>query len=112
MDPEPFERLAIGEEQLVEMTVEHDSYDLVLYELLYALPECRQYVGIFVNLTDWKVTQDQLEEMRDETTRKARELLDHQIRMAQGLSRYIGENTARTEELVQSLLNLAMDRQG
>lgn len=111
MDPEPFERLAAGEEDLIELTVEHNKYNLVFHQLLYPLPENHQYVGIFVNITDSRASQEKLEQMKDQTIKQARELLDHQIRMAQGIAKYIGESTARTEELVHDILNLASDRQ-
>ena len=51
MDPEPFERLASGQEQNVEMTVEHKQYNLVCHQILYPLREEQQYVGILVNVT-------------------------------------------------------------
>ena len=51
MDPEPFERLASGQEQHVEMTVEHKKYGLVCHQILYPLREESQYVGIMVNIT-------------------------------------------------------------
>lgn len=111
MDPEPFERLEAGEEELIEMTVEHEKYQLHFHQLMYALRDSNQYVGIFVNITDSLASKAQLAKMKDQTISQARALLDHQIRMAQNIAKTIGESTARTEELVQNILSQASDRQ-
>jgi uncharacterized Fe-S cluster-containing protein len=84
-------------------------YHYVFHQFLYPLREQGQYVGIFVNITDSRENQQKLERMKGETIRQARELLDHQIRMAQGIAKYLGESTAQSEELVQNILDLAGD---
>jgi iron only hydrogenase large subunit-like protein/uncharacterized Fe-S cluster-containing protein len=111
MDPEPFERLASGDEDLVEMTVKHDRYNLVCHQVLYPLREDRQYVGIFVNITSSRDNQAKLELLRAETIRQAEELLQHQIKMAQNIAKLLGESTARGEELVDKLFRLTEDEQ-
>ena len=107
MDPELFERLATGQEQIVEMTVEHRKYNLVCHEIIYPLPEERQYVGIFVNITNSRMSQQQLDRLRARTVLQARELLEHQIQMAEQLARFLGESTAKGEDLVEKLMLLA-----
>ncbi|MDD3926994.1 MAG: [Fe-Fe] hydrogenase large subunit C-terminal domain-containing protein [bacterium] len=112
MDPELFERLAVGDEELVETTARHDNYNLICHQILYPLREDRQYVGIFVNITNSQASQEKLEEIRSQTVNQARELLENQVGMAQQLARFLGESTARSEELVQNLLRLAGDTPG
>jgi uncharacterized Fe-S cluster-containing protein len=107
MDPQPFERLACGQPAKAEMTVEHKKYGLLCYQILYALPEENQYVGIFVNITHNHDSQKKLDHVRSETVRQARELLDHQIRMAEQLAQFLGESTARGEDLVEKLMLIA-----
>ena len=107
MDPEPFERLAFGQEQVVEVTVEHGKYGLVCHEILYRLAEEDQYVGILVNITHGRVSQQKLDQLRARTVVQARELLEHQIEMAQRLAQFLGENTAKGEDLVEKLMLLA-----
>lgn len=109
MDPEPFERIATQKESLIEMTVKHQKYNLVAHQIIYPLQEERQYVGIFVNITGSQASQDRLEELRTRTVTQARELLEHQIAMAQQMARFLGESSARGEELVENLLKLAGD---
>lgn len=110
MDPEPFERLASGTEELIELTVRHDRYNLICHELFYPLREEKQYVGIFVNITRSVANQKKLEEMRSQTILQARELLEHQVQMAQEIARQLGQSTARGEELVRNLLRLTCEK--
>jgi len=112
VDPEPFERLATGKETLIEATVTYEKYNLTAHQIAYPLKEEKQFVGIFVNITNSKVSQAKLEEMRAKTIAQARELLEHQIDMAQKMAKFLGESSARGEELVQSLMKLASDRPG
>ena len=107
MDPGPFERLLSGQQDLVEMTVEHKPYNLVCHEILYPLREEKQYVGIFVNITHSRASQQQLDRLRAETVVQARDLLEHQLRMADTIARALGEATARGEDLVEKLMRVA-----
>ncbi len=107
MDPEPFERLASSDEDLIEIVVKHDKYDLVCHEKLYPLRDERQYVGIFANITKSQADKEKLDRLRVETMRQAKDLLDHQVSMAQKIAVFLGESTSRGEELVDKLLKLA-----
>lgn len=111
MDPEPFERLATGQELLIDVTVEHKKYNLVCHQIIYPLREERQYVGIFVNITNSRMSQQKLDRLRAQTVLQARELLEHQIQMAEQLARFLGESTAKGEDLVEKLMLLA-EREG
>ena len=107
MDPEPFERLATGQEQLVERTVSHKKYDLVCHQVHYPLPEDKQYVGIFVNVTNTQSSQRKLDELRTQTVLQARELLNQQMHLAETVASALGESTARGEALLDRLMLLA-----
>lgn len=107
MDPGPFELLLSGQQELVEMTVEHKPYNLVCHEILYPLREEKQYVGILVNITHSRASQQQLDRLRAETVVQARDLLEHQLRMADTIARALGEATARGEDLVEKLMRVA-----
>jgi len=111
IDPEPFERLATGQESLIDTTVEHAKYNLVCHQIIYPLREERQYVGIFVNITNSRMSQERLDRLRSQTVLQARELLEHQIQMAEQLARFLGESTAKGEDLVEKLMLLA-EREG
>ena len=48
-----------------------------------------------VNITNSRANQEKLDQLRAQTVLQARELLDHQIRMAENLARFLGESTAQ-----------------
>ncbi len=110
MDPEPFERLAGDGGGLLEFTARHEKYNLICHQLLYPLADEKQYVGIFVNVTNTMSTQEKLKRLRSETLRKAQELLEHQVQAAQEMAQFLGESTARSEELVRNIQSMASEK--
>lgn len=104
MDPAPFEKLVSGVADQVEITMKHPSYNLTCHELFYALREEQQYVGIFMDITRLLENQSSLEAMKEKTVLQAREILEHQIRTAQKIAQFLGENTAQSEDLVKKLM--------
>jgi PAS domain S-box-containing protein len=112
MDPDPFEKLAADTTASIETVVRHDKYGLVCHEILYALQDERQYVGIFVNITHSRASQEQLSKLRAQTLIQAQELLDHQLAMAQKVTQFLGESAAQGEVLVEHLRQLATDEDG
>jgi iron only hydrogenase large subunit-like protein/uncharacterized Fe-S cluster-containing protein len=107
MDPAPFEKLVSGVTDTMDITITHRHYNLMTRELLYILKEERQIVGIFVNITSQKEHEKKLNEIRSQTIAQADELLEHQIKMAQTIAQFLGESTARGEELVRKLMTLS-----
>lgn len=107
MDPDPFEKLASGSTDIITTAVRHDRYNLLCHEILYALPEEKQYVGIFVDITRSRMHKEKLDHLRAQTVSQARELLEHQIHMAQTIARFLGESTAQGESLLDKLMLLA-----
>lgn len=108
MDPEPFERLVAGHIDAFEATVHHDNYHLVCHQIIYALREERQFVGIFVNITHTQANRQRLDDLRRRTVTQAQELLEHQVNMAQQMALFLGQSTAQGEALVRDLLKLAV----
>jgi uncharacterized Fe-S cluster-containing protein len=107
MDPAPFEKLIAGVADSLDITVTHHHYNLLCRELLYVLKQERQIVGIFVNITSQQEQEKKLNDIRSQTIEQANELLQHQIKMAQNMAQFLGESTARGEELVRKLVNLS-----
>ncbi len=109
MDPEPFQKLAAGAEQRTDLTATHRKHGVVCREILYKIPDDQQLVGIFINITQTERERESLAQLRRQTMAQGRELLEHQIEMAQQLTRYLGESTAKGETLLQNLLKVARD---
>ncbi len=105
IDPDAFEKLATTEEPLLRQTVRYTSYNLVCHQITYRIPETGQYAAIFVDITDLQLNKEKLTEIKSETIVQAQELMEHQISMAQELARFLGENTARGEVLMNKLID-------
>jgi len=106
IDPDPFERLMGGEEEEVRRTVKYNSYNLVCHQIHYALKEAKQYVAIFVDITDSQYNQETLKNIRTETILQVQELMDHQLNMAQKIAEYLGESSAKGETLLNKLIQV------
>ena len=107
MDPVPFESLAIGTSDHLEFTATHPELRLTCNEIYYAIREDEQYVGIFIDVTRFMDSDRELGRMRKETLEKAKELMEHQVQTAQSMALFLGENTAKSEELLSKLIKLA-----
>lgn len=107
VDPQPFEKILTGSETLIEETVNHARYNLVAHQIVYQLQAENQLVGIFVNITPSRRSQEELDKLRTNMVQQAREMLEHQMQMAQELARHLGESTAQGEVLIENLLKLA-----
>jgi PAS domain S-box-containing protein len=107
MDPDPFEKLAAESTEIMELVIKHERYNIICHEILYPLQEEHQFVGIFVNITNSQASQTKLNELRTQTIMQAKELMEHQISMAQKIGQFLGESTAQGEALVENLMKLA-----
>jgi len=107
MDPEPWERLLAEPDKKIESVVHHESYNLVCHQVLYSLPAEKQFVGIFMNITMLQKNETQLDQLRQQTVKQARELLEQQVRMAETIASCLGENAARAESLLENLMEHA-----
>jgi len=106
MDPAPFEKLITGTTDSLDIVRTHKHYNLMCRELLYILKQEQQIVGIFINITSQQENEKKLKEIKLQTVQQASELLEHQIKMAQTIAQFLGESTARGEELVRKLMSL------
>ncbi len=108
MDPDMFEKAELHD-GFQETIVRHDSYGVICHQVVYRLPDAKQYVGIFVNITNVRDNQKKLDDLREQTVIKAQEILDQQISMAQQIAEYLGTSTAKSEELLENLLKMTQD---
>ncbi|MDD5129624.1 MAG: [Fe-Fe] hydrogenase large subunit C-terminal domain-containing protein [Candidatus Omnitrophica bacterium] len=109
LDPAVFEKIACGAQEYSAETVEFSGYNLTCHQLIYALRQEKQYVGIFVDVSHLRDNEQKLRKIKSQTVGQARELLEHQIKMAQNIAQFLGESTARGEELVNKLMTLNED---
>jgi iron only hydrogenase large subunit-like protein len=105
-----FERLQSGSAEQHESI--QSKYGIKYHEILYTLPDDRQYVGIYSDIS--KVTYDsaQLDTIKTQTVLHAKEFLDHQVRFAQEMAHYLGKSTAQSEEIARRLIGLYEEEGG
>ena len=65
-----------------------------------------QLVGIYMDMTGLQMTKARLDSVKRLTVQQAQELLQHQVQMAQTMARFLGDSTARGEELVERLMSI------
>ncbi len=104
IDADSFEKLVTG-------TVdEHESirnkYGIKYHEVVYALRDEKQYIGIFANISKVRFDSGEMNLIKNQTLENARELLEHQINFSQQMAHYLGKSTAQSEELVKRLMDL------
>lgn len=109
MDPEPFVKVATGQVAKYEIDVEHKQYGIICHEVIYELKENKQFVGVFVNITNNLEDRSRYDSLRENTINQAKELLEHQIGIAQSFAKLLGESTARGEALVENLMKFAKE---
>jgi uncharacterized Fe-S cluster-containing protein len=82
------------------------KYGIKYHEILYALRDEGQYVGIYSDISKVKFDAKQLDTIKSQTLLHAREFLDHQVRFAQEMAHYLGKSTAQSEEIARRLISL------
>ena len=104
VNAEGYEELLSGSTDLYESI--RIKYGIRYHEILYALRDEDQYVGIYANISKLKYDDRQLDVIKTQTLVHAREFLDHQVRFAQEMAHYLGKSTAKSEEIAKRLINL------
>ncbi|MDR2459946.1 MAG: 4Fe-4S binding protein [Deltaproteobacteria bacterium] len=104
LNAEGFEKLQAGTTELYESI--KSKYGVRYHEILYALKDEGQYVGIYSDISKVKYDSKQLDVIKAQTISQAKEFLEHQVRYAQEMAHYLGKSTARSEELAKQLINL------
>ncbi len=108
VDPDGFEKLLAGAEGTQEAIHIHGGTKKY-QELVFRLPGDRELTGIYVDVSGSTFDQKQVDLIKDQSLRHARDLLAHQIRFSQEMAHYLGKSTAQTEELVRRLMDMYME---
>lgn len=101
-DPTDYEKVLLEGGRMETMIIIQGNE---FHQIIYSLPEEKQLVGIYVDEAAVKVTESKIRHMRKQTAEQAQVLLNHQIEMAQQLTKFLGENTAKSEALLEKLLD-------
>ncbi|TYB30851.1 MAG: PAS domain S-box protein [Candidatus Mcinerneyibacterium aminivorans] len=106
IDPDPMEKVLVSKRDVYEKTRKFDDYNLICYQLVYYLENEHQIIGVFIDITSEKKNKDRLKEIKSKAIDQAHELLEHQIEVAQKMTNYLGESTAKGEKLVKKLIEI------
>jgi PAS domain-containing protein len=82
------------------------KFGIRYHEILYALREDNQYVGIYADISKLQFDVGQLDAIKIQTLRHAQEFLDHQIKFSQEMAHYLGQSAAQSEEIARRLIGL------
>jgi iron only hydrogenase large subunit-like protein len=104
VNAEGFEALQTGSTEKYEAF--RSKYSIRYHEILYALREEGQYVGIYSDISKIRMDSGQLDVIKSQTLKHAQEFLDHQVRFSQEMAHYLGKSTARSEEIAKRLISL------
>ena len=99
-----FESLQSGAKERYESI--QSKYGIKYHEMIFALPEEGQYVGIFADVSKMKYDSRQLDAIKMQTLQHARDFLDHQIKFSQEMAHFLGKSAAQSEEMAKYLIDL------
>lgn len=104
IDASGFEGLVSGITDKYESIIKYNG--LEMHQLLYALDNEEQYIGIYVDITGIQFNQKKIDSIKRKAIEQARELFDNQIKMAQNIATFLGESTAKSEDIVERLMSI------
>ncbi len=79
-------------------------YGKEFHQLSYYLSDAKQVVGIYVDISAVRINEVKLQAMRSKTLEQVQKLLNHQVEIAQEMTKFLGESTAKSEALMEGLL--------
>jgi len=106
IDPDPMEKVLVNNNLTVEKKVKYEKYNLVCYQMIYHLKDEKQIIGVFIDTTKEIKNKKRLDTIKSTAIKQAHELLEHQIEVAQKMTNYLGESTAKGEKLVKKLIEI------
>lgn len=99
--------LATGESLNVLHT--YDEHDRIIREVIFPLEKGEVVVGILVDITHEKRQQEELRQMKAQTIKRAQEVINKQMKVAQEIAGLLGETTAETKVLLSQLIRLMQE---
>lgn len=104
LDEDSYELLATG--KMTSRDFIRVKNGIKYHEIVYALADEKQYVGIYTDVSDLKFDDREIDTFKNQTLEHVRELLYHQINFSQEMAHYLGKSTAESEELVKKITNI------
>ena len=103
-DSKGYDELAARGSDMYEAVVEFNGRQY--HEMIYSIDSDQQYVGMYIDINGIKMDENKIDRLKTQAIKQTRELLDHQIRMTQDMAVFLGEYTAKSEELFWKLMSV------
>lgn len=106
LDSEIYQRIQNGEGDMFDRVIKLDRYNMICHAIIYKVPKEDCMIGIYIDITKNEMDRERLFELKSTTAHKAKEMLEYQFKMFEHIVEYIGESSAKSEELVDNLLEI------
>ncbi|AZR74124.1 hypothetical protein BBF96_12380 [Anoxybacter fermentans] len=104
IDDTLFKEVALKKELITRLIKYSDS--LIVRQYIFYVDKHDLIIGIFYDVTREEKQKDEFDKMREETFKKAQEVIDKQMRVAQEIAGLLGETTAETKVTLTKLMDL------
>jgi len=105
LDVEAYEKALVADEPIYRV-INLDRFGLICRSIILKIPNENYLIGIYIDITDLQQDREQLLNLKNTTAIKAKELLEHQMKMMETIVEYIGDSSAKSEELVENMLSI------
>ena len=102
MDSTLYEKVLAQPNRYLESIIEYMGREF--HQVVYYLPAEKQYVGIYMDLSNIKLNEAKIKSARDKTIRRVEKLIAQNLEMSQKMADYLGESAARSETLLEELI--------
>ena len=102
LDSTLYEKVLAQPGKYLESIIEYMGKEF--HQVVYYLPGEKQYVGIYMDLSNIKLNEAKIQSARDKTIRRVEKLIAQNLEMAQKVADYLGESAARSETLLEELI--------
>jgi hypothetical protein len=102
LDSTLYERVLTQPDIHLESIIEYMGKEF--HQVVYYLPGEKQYVGIYMDLSNIKLNEAKIKNARDKTIGRVEKLIAQNLEMAQKMADYLGESAARSETLLEELI--------
>lgn len=108
MDPANFRQVAVNGAAL-NLMMNYEQKDLITREIIFPLgPE--EIAGILIDITEDSKQKEQQDILKNETIKRAEEVIGKQMQVAQEIAGLLGETTADTKVLLTKLIKLVKNK--
>lgn len=110
IDPSDFEAVFATGKPVIGRRVEYPGYGIVTRQTIYPIPAYGLVVGIITDITEEERKKAAAREADEQTIRKAKEVINRQMRLAQEIAGLLGEATSESKAILLELLEIVKSR--